>query len=74
VNEDTSNETPSPETVDAFYEMKRQEVCRKYKEKLTERFYDVANPTLKHKEVEVLNSPTRGTASVGVKYYNKKNV
>lgn len=56
------------------FENAREEVKRRYKERMTEKLYDVANPTLKHKEVEILNSPTRGRASVGFKYYNRKNV
>lgn len=66
--------SPDPSVERAYFEMKRNDVITRHREKMAKKYHDLANPTLKHKEIEILNSPTRGTAQVGFKYYDHKNV
>lgn len=47
---------------------------QKEKEDRSVRFGEIANPTLKHKTVDLLDSPTRGNATLVMQYYDPKNI
>lgn len=76
IYENSRSKSPYSTELDQHLKKIREAMIKRWedKERKTLYFNEIANPPLQHRTFDVLNSPTRGNATVNIQYYNPKNV